>query len=360
MQQKRVRIIDIAEELGLSTATVSNVIHGKTKKISDETVKRVQELIEQKHYIPNMAGILLAQNNSRIIGVVINDHPKYEGRTLEDGFIAASLNALSNEMNHAGYFMMVKTTANRDDIPVIASMWNMDGLILIGFCEHDYKNLREHMHVPFIVYDGFFPDTGKIVNVTIDHYDGGYQVGTYLKRMGHDRVLCLSDNHTCMDEERINGCTAGIAPGTADYLQIPMVKEARRPFYDRQLAHICQYTAVFAVSDFYAMEFIHYVQARGWQVPKDISVIGFDDNLHSADHVPALTTVRQDPAVRAKAALNALMQMKAGAYTPQRITLPVKLMERGSVRDIREDALRPVRPMGTSSSGGQKWNENWF
>lgn len=57
MEQGRVRIADIAEKLGVSTTTVSNVIHGKTKKISDETVKRVQALLEEKKYIPNMAGI---------------------------------------------------------------------------------------------------------------------------------------------------------------------------------------------------------------------------------------------------------------------------------------------------------------
>lgn len=85
--EQRVRIRDIAQELGLSTATVSNVIHGKTQKVSPETVKRVQELLEQRQYIPNMAGILLAQNDSKIIGVVINDHAKYEGHVLEDGFI---------------------------------------------------------------------------------------------------------------------------------------------------------------------------------------------------------------------------------------------------------------------------------
>lgn len=95
MRQERVRIIDIAEELGLSTATVSNVIHGKTKKVSDETVKRVQQLIEERGYIPDMAGILLAQNNSRIVGVIINNHEKYENCVLEDGFISASLDALS-------------------------------------------------------------------------------------------------------------------------------------------------------------------------------------------------------------------------------------------------------------------------
>ena len=49
---------DIAQELGVSTATVSNVIHGKTKKISDQTVRRVQEALERRQYVPSMAGIL--------------------------------------------------------------------------------------------------------------------------------------------------------------------------------------------------------------------------------------------------------------------------------------------------------------
>ena len=76
MDEKRVRISDIAEELGRSTATVSNVIHGKTQRVSDETVKKVQELLEKREYIPSIAGILLAQNDSGIIGVAVNRHEK--------------------------------------------------------------------------------------------------------------------------------------------------------------------------------------------------------------------------------------------------------------------------------------------
>ena len=53
MKQERIRISDIAEELGLRTATVSNVIHGKTKKVSEETIKRVQELLEKRQYFEN-------------------------------------------------------------------------------------------------------------------------------------------------------------------------------------------------------------------------------------------------------------------------------------------------------------------
>lgn len=103
MQENRIRIVDIAERLGLSTATVSNVIHGKTSKMSPRTAQRVWQELEAVGYIPDMAGVWLAQKSSRIIGVVVDDSPKYEGKVLEDGFVTASLNALSREASRTGY-----------------------------------------------------------------------------------------------------------------------------------------------------------------------------------------------------------------------------------------------------------------
>ena len=61
---ERVHICDIAEELGLSTATVSNVIHGKTGKVSAETAERVTALLEEREYIPSMAGIRVPEDIS--------------------------------------------------------------------------------------------------------------------------------------------------------------------------------------------------------------------------------------------------------------------------------------------------------
>ena len=61
---ERVRICDIAEELGLSTATVSNVIHGKTGKVSAVTAERVTALLEEREYIPSMAGIRVPEDIS--------------------------------------------------------------------------------------------------------------------------------------------------------------------------------------------------------------------------------------------------------------------------------------------------------
>lgn len=336
MGSERIRISDIAEELGLSTATVSNVIHGKTKKISDETAKRVWELVEKSGYIPSMAGILLAQNNSRIIGVVINDHEKYEGHVLEDGYIAASLNALSKEIDKEGYFMMVKLTTQWSEITRFASMWNMDGLVIMGFCEQDYRKLRESMNIPFVVYDGYFQETHGICNLTINNYNGGQQVGEYLKRMGHKRVLCISDNFTYLDMERMEGCVAAMGEGCVQFLQIPMQEKERVGFYRKMEAQILTYTAIFAVSDFYALELLHYLQERGIRVPEDISIVGFDDSPLCAYSRPALTTVRQDADVRAENAISILQNLRMGKEMVN-IKLPVFLKERESVKNLSKE-----------------------
>lgn len=332
MDEKRVRIVDIADELGLSTATVSNVIHGKTKKISDETVKRVQELLEKKQYIPSMAGILLAQNNSRIIGVVVNNHEKYASRVLEDTFISSSLNYLSNELERAGYFMMVKVTKEWSEIDRFASMWNMEGMIVIGFCEQDYKQLRDRMHIPFVVYDGYFTEQGRMCNLVIDNYDGGYQMGRYLRSLGHRRVLCISDNNVCMDSERIEGFRAALEEDGADFMLIPMGKTERRSFYKQNLEQLCKYSAIFAVSDYYAIDLMNFLSENGVRIPEDISVAGFDDCPLCEMVYPALTTVRQDGEKRAKLAVSMLKKLREEENDGMTITLPVTLVKRQSVR----------------------------
>ena len=331
-ENQRVRISDIADELGLSTATVSNVIHGKTKKISDATVRRVQAALEERQYIPSMAGILLAQNASRIIGVFLNDHEKYEGRLIEDAFISSSLNDLSEEIESRGRFMMVKKAKRAEEILQFASMWNMDGVVVIGFCRQDYMYLRSHMRIPFVVYDGFCEKPERIVNITIDNYDGGRQVGELFKRQGHARAICISDNLVGVDRERIEGFRRGFGEAGVEILKVPMHREARRAYYGRELERFRRATAVFAVSDSYAVDLIQFLHENGFAVPDDLAVAGFDDIPLCGMISPTLTTVRQDGALRARLALEKLEALRAGECTETTITLPVRLIERESTK----------------------------
>ena len=333
MDDRRVRISDIAEELGLSTATVSNVIHGKTKKVSEETIKRVQQVLEKKQYIPSMAGILLAQNSSRIIGVVINDHEKYESRTLEDVFIASSLNSLSTEIEKAGKFMMVKKTRETEEIIKFASMWNLEGLVLIGFCDADYVYLRNHMHIPFVIYDGFCDEALGIYNITIDNFDGGLQVGEFYKEKGCKKVLCISDNNICMDKERYDGFCKGFGNNGADLMLVPMQKNERESFYQKNLDKIRSYSAVFAVSDFYAVELIHFLKSNQVLIPEEIIVAGFDDTPLCMQVTPTLTSVKQDVDERARIAMKKLEELRENIETERTVRLPVTLVCRESTEN---------------------------
>lgn len=332
MEKNRVRIVDIADELGLSTATVSNVIHGKTKKISAETVKRVQQLLEEREYIPSMAGILLAQNDSKIIGVVVNDHEKYEGHVLEDGFIAASVNALSEEIDRAGYFMMVKATTKWKEISKYASMWNMAGLVLIGFCEQDYQELRDHMRIPFVIYDGFLSDAHGLVNLTIDHFDGGRKMGEYLKKLGHERILCISDNNIFMDRQRFLGLKS-VVP-SAELLVIPMKRQEREALYRENKDYILGFSAVFAVSDYYAADLLHFLQSENIKVPDEISVSGFDDSMLARQTCPMLTTIGQNHKERAEMAVRLLEKLCHHEKVESTCVLPVRLIERDSTKAL--------------------------
>ncbi len=331
--EEKVRLSDIASELGLSTAAVSYVLHGKTGMVSERTAVRVRRVLEDRGYLPRAAEVLLAENPAKIVGVVINAHEKYEAHILEDAFVASALNALSAETAGRGLQMMVRTVNDLDDIVSFATMWNLKGLVLIGFCGADYGRLRESIRVPFAVYDACGVTAERVCAVNIDDRRGGFQVGEYFRLCGHHRALCLSDNDTDMDLERWKGFREGFGSG-AEFRMIPMVKSERTAFYREKLPEIRSFTAVFAVSDYYAVELIRFLQSSGVDIPGEISVAGFDDTPLCGLVYPALTTVRQDTAARAKCALDAITKMRAGEAVELSVTLSTELVVRGSTREM--------------------------
>ena len=85
-------------------------------------------------------------------------------------------------------------------------------------------------------------------------------------------------------------------------------------FYSENLPRLFseKITAVFAVSDHYALEFMRFLQGQGIRVPEDVQIIGFDDTLASRESVPALTTIHQDAALRARTAIRRLEALRDG------------------------------------------------
>ncbi len=120
-----ITIKEIASRLGLSTTTVSNVIHGKTKEVSAETIARVQKFLEEVEYVPNINARNLAQGQSKIIGVVLKTldfRLWYSDNILSDPFVAEMIGGIERAVREAGYYMMLYIS---DDIAEIIQHQNI-------------------------------------------------------------------------------------------------------------------------------------------------------------------------------------------------------------------------------------------
>lgn len=340
-RNRRVTIKDIAEEMGVSTATVSNVIHGKTKKISERTVAKVQEKLQESGYIPNMAAVLLAQNSSKIVCVVVSDHERYEGKMLEDPFVAQIINSISKELSARDYFMMIKEEREIEKIVAYASMWNMAGLILMGYCSVDYEKLRSKMHIPFVVVDSYERNVKNYIDIGIDNIDGGYQAGRYLIQNGHKRILYFADNKEDCDLFRYQGLEKALQEKSIlvdeeYYYLVSMEKDARNQDYEKMLAYIQKkdITAVFAASDQYALEFMRFLLQKGVKVPEEISLVGFDDIPVAAQVYPGLSTVSQNIPLRGRMAVEMLHNQIEDKAEGGSVLLPAQLVVRESVKKL--------------------------
>ena len=335
-----ITIKEIAKQLNMSTTTVSNVIHGKAGEVSEETRKKVEDFLKEVDYVPNINARNLAQNESKIIGVALKARPdKYENLIM-DPFVSVLIGGIEETIRNAGYFMMLYISSDTDEIMRHVSTWNVDGLILFGMINDDGIRVSEKYKKPIVCIDTYSLEGLKhFTNVGLDDEQGSYDIVNYLISQGHRRIAFLSDNQSGVDFERLKGYKsalkdAGIAYRETNFLKIrPRTEEIQE-----SLEEICErskeFTAIVCVSDLYAVTLMSALSDKGIKVPRDITIVGFDDNMLGQLYRPALTTVHQDVKAKGTTAADTLLKQLRGEKTPNQIKLPTSLIIRDSVSNI--------------------------
>ena len=345
---KRVRIRDIADALGVSTATVSNVIHNKTAKISAATVERVQKALDEFGYAPNMAAISLAQKRSLVIGVVVGATQRYAKAMLTDPFISHMLDSISTELENRGYTLMLCRESDIRNVPRNAHMWNWGGAIFMGFSRNAYDALEDRMPVPYVVIDGGNPDCQNYASSNLDNYAAGYEAGRHFAENGHTRLGYISDMEGLNRNDRYNvpstryygmvDAIAELCPGAPEpkAYTLPATREERCSVYDEiyRDAQAGKITGIFSVADLFAIELINHLSDSGVKLPEALSVIGFDDNDLATNVRPQLTTFHQDLTARGQSVVTMLLDMMENHSEPAHITDDVQLIVRKSVTKI--------------------------
>ena len=340
-----ITIKEIAQKLGMSTTTVSNVIHGKAGEVSEETRQKVQAFLKDVDYVPNINARNLAQNESKIIGVALKAREdKYENLIM-DPFVAELIGGIEETIRNAGYFMMIYISRDTEKIMRHVSTWNVDGLILSGMLDDDGIRVSTRYKKPIVCIDTYSIEGLKhFTNVGLDDENGTYEMVKYIISCGHRRIAFLSDNTKGVDLARLTGykralAEAGIEFGEDDFLRI----RPKSDEIEESLEEICQraldYTAIMCVSDLYAVTLMSALTDRGIRVPEGISIAGFDDNMLGSFYRPALTTVHQDVKYKGVVAAQTLLKQLKGEETEHQIILPTRLVIRDTVAKPRKSSF---------------------
>ncbi|WP_027727983.1 LacI family DNA-binding transcriptional regulator [Treponema sp. C6A8] len=346
-------IKEIAALAGVSPTTVSNVIHGNTKKVSPEKYKKVQKILDEIHFAPNLAASMLAHNTSHIVGIILNYDARDDDLAIQDPYVSAIIGTLEQNLQKNGYYTMLYSNDDFSKWIKLISTWNMAGLILLGVSGHKAELVRQSANVPVVFIDSYLSDEEKdeksdggksFFNVGLEDLYGGFLMTEYLIECGHRKIAFLADNTqpSGVDAFRLIGLKNSLLKhgisfgpdGDCDFVPITKNKEKRLQIVEKLISQK-RFTALFFASDFYASEAVQNLEKKGHSIPDEVSVVGFDNNSYAEFSNPGLTTVNQDIFEKGKSAVSLLVSLIRGESVQEcNVRLPVKLVIRDSVKKI--------------------------
>jgi LacI family transcriptional regulator len=331
---------DVAEKAGVSLMTVSNVIHGKTKRVSEDTVSRIQKIIQDMNYVPNMGARNLAHQRSRLIGVVFLV-PDMETRNyLQDPFISELIGALESKIHQYEFFMLVHLASNVQEIVTLAQTWNVEGLIILFTDSGQNRQLIETIHKPIVFIDCYFESSdSNFYNIGFDDFQGGLLATQHLLNMGHKNLVFVYEGPALdgVNVLRAQGFrhaldSVGISVNEENSYRLRTRFESHEHDWQQLFDKRKAFTGLFLTSDRIAIECMNYFQDRGVEVPKEVSIVGFDDILYSSMVRPRLTTIHQDVTEKGIQAIELLKALiETGSSPVKEVRLPASLVTRDSV-----------------------------
>lgn len=305
---------DIAKKLNLSEATVSLAINNKSI-VSKKTRERVLQCARDMNYTPNPLARGLATSKSMTIGFICSDP--------ENPFIGRMLKLISRYCNEQGYSMMVSISEGKveQEGKILQNFIDrrLDGVIIFAVDEPDnpseaFENAKAQ-NIPIVFCDTFYPKYEKDCIAT-DYTKGMYLLTRHLLENDHENIwfLTIEDPEIPVSRLRIDGCVqafgeAGIeqkeewifrcdkATGESAYRLVKkLLQEKEKP------------DAILTLNDYMAYGARLAIREKGYKIPEDISLAGYDDAFNGVLYENPLTTVRQDADLIARECVRLLME----------------------------------------------------
>ena len=289
-------IRQIAEMAGVSVTTVSQILNNKGSRFSEETRKRVLDIVNEHQYRPDYFASNLINRHSKTIGMIVPD--------VTDFFFSKMVEGVEKYLNPLGYMLILCNSQQslEKEIQLLQDLnhRSVDGVLLAtpNLLPEEYAYGHDfYRRMPLILIDRGINqrDTGRLI---IKEYEGAYQAVHYFAKQGHKHIAMLKENGTYYQlQERFNAYRhalkdAGI-PFKKQYVAVgDLTIEGGYQMAKEVLTHP-EITAIFCSNDAVAIGCYRALYEAGKKVPEDISVIGFDGLPFTPSLTPALSTVSQ-------------------------------------------------------------------
>jgi LacI family transcriptional regulator len=341
-QSKRLTMVQIAKEAGVSTTTVSKVLN-QLPGVGAETRNRIQEMIERYDYVQNHAARHLRKGQTGLIDLVI--------MRLEGGYDLGIMQGVQEVLEESGHRLVVFAT-NEDE--AAERRWlrrlldqSTDGvLLLLPYERVGIADALVEQHVPFVAIGDRNEPTTAFPTIGSTIWLGGYTATEYLISLGHRRIgIITGPLHLTTSRARLAGYRealerAGIAVDPiliceGNYLLGDGVKQTHT-----LLDLPNPPTAIFSMNDAQATGVYQALYQRNIRIPDAMSVIGFDDVSYAAQMSPPLTTVRQPLVEIGKMAATMLLRLIAGqSFESNHVELSTSLVLRASCAVPRKASI---------------------
>jgi LacI family transcriptional regulator len=311
---RKITIVDIAREAGVSIKTVSRVLNHETG-VGEATRARVSEIIKAHGFKPNAAARALPSSRSYMIGMLIRNlvsHYYFSGLQL----------GMMRSCRRYGYHTMIETTedfaADREGFIRRLRAAGYDGIVAAPpVCDDpDILAVLEEADIPYVRIS---PTVAleRAPYVFMDDVQASYDVTQHLWGLGHRQIAYLGFADTAANQDRYAGYAQffrekGLAP---PYAQAQVQHTTSATAFEAGEALVTRPdrpTAIFAGTDFLAMGVMAAASKHGLRIPADLSLVGFDDSPGTESVWPPLTTIHQPIADIGEAACDILVSQLGG------------------------------------------------
>ena len=333
MKKQSVTLVQVAAKAGVSVMTASRAMSGDGYA-SEETKAKVLAAAKALGYAPNALARVMKGGRTNVIGVVVNE--------LTSVVVNAFVSALTEEVRKVEMDMFIYNSIGQLDentqrrhSQLLHGLW--DGLIyVLPRMTDEYLGALEKSDSPIVLVNFCRRETILPV-VQGDNFNGARDAVASLIAQGHERIAFIRGTHwTGQSAERERGyrqamADAGLAIDERWVEEGAFNERSGLEAGEKLLALDPRPTAVFAANDEMAIGCLNAARARGLDVPRDLSLIGFDDVAAASIVQPQLTTLRHPVDLMAKAAVQELLKrIHKQPGRRQRIEFPSELVVRAS------------------------------